>query len=211
MRGASLIDHLQYDGVSSLTFLEQDCQAQPWSTLWRIDEQELCCQIPSLLPCQSVHSHNQHHVSSLSIAFSELWSLSTRTAPPQFSNWRRDWNVCRPNRWECLQSSQLFSLPDVKKTWWQRINNQGVCIFLKDNLFQLRWWYKNANIFNTIQTCVGGGKEKVHLDNQSSASPKLELIILLSSVIGNSSSPNLSPLWRDKSNEVLIRFCSTNI
>ena len=82
---------------------------------------------------------------------------------------------------------------------------------LKDNPFQLRWWYKNANIFNTIQTCVGGGKEKVHLDNQSSASPKLELIILLSSVIGNSSSPNLSPLWWDKSNEVLMSFCSTNI
>ena len=85
-----------------------------------------------------------------------------------------------------------------------------MCILLKDKLFQLRW-YKNANIFNTIQTCVGGGKEKVHLDNQSSASPKLELIILLSSVIGNSSSPNLSPLWRDKSNEVLMSFCSTNI
>ena len=97
------------------------------------------------------------------------------------------------------------------KTWWQGINDKGVCIFLKDKLFQLRWWYKNANIFNTIQTCVGDRKEKVHLDNQSSASPKLELIILLSSVIGNSSSPNLSPLWRDKSNEVLMSFCSTNI
>ena len=85
-----------------------------------------------------------------------------------------------------------------------------MCIFLKDKLFQLQW-YENTNIFNTIRTCVGDRKEKVHLDNQSSVSPKLELIILLSSVIGNSSSPNFSPLWGDKSNEVLLRFCSNNL